>query len=147
MDFSRTSLFHGKGAMHRTEKERLYLAPKGFNTNSVQLLPLYHDIISNIHVCCFACMDVHLKWFCMHEIFLWKIIIYENLNEDSQSKDTSRPYPRPFMCLAIRCCSFLWKLCKTLFWCKTLGKGIEYALVKFLVPFLVNNGRCPNFLD
>ena len=51
------------------------------------------------------------------------------------------------MCLAIRCCSFLWKLCKTLFWCKTLGKGIEYALVKFLVPFLVNNGRCPNFLD
>ena len=34
-----------------------------------------------------------------------------------------------------RCCPLLWKLCKALFWCKTIRKGIELGVVKFLVPF------------
>ena len=34
-----------------TETERLFLATKSFNTNLVHVLPLYHVIISNLHVC------------------------------------------------------------------------------------------------
>ena len=34
-----------------TETERSFLATKSFNTNLVHVLPLYHVIISNLHVC------------------------------------------------------------------------------------------------
>ena len=33
-----------------TEKQRLFLAAKGFNTNLVQCLPPYYVIISNVHL-------------------------------------------------------------------------------------------------
>ena len=58
---------------------------------------------------------------------------------------------------AIGRCLLLWKLSKALLWCKTLRKGIELGVVKFLVPFffflfkklpfLANIGHCINFLD
>ena len=31
---------------------RLFIAAKGFNTDLVHLLPSYHVIVSNVHVCC-----------------------------------------------------------------------------------------------
>ena len=34
-----------------TETERSFLATKSFNTNLVHVLPLYHVIISNLHIC------------------------------------------------------------------------------------------------
>ena len=43
-----------------TEIEMLFLAPKGFKTNLVQFLPLYHVIISNVHVCSFTCTISHV---------------------------------------------------------------------------------------
>ena len=46
--------------MHRTERERPFLAAKGFNTNLVQFLPPYHVIISNVHICCFMGTICHV---------------------------------------------------------------------------------------
>ena len=40
------SIIYRKRAIQRTEIERLFLAAKGFNTNLVQFLLLYHVIIS-----------------------------------------------------------------------------------------------------
>ena len=42
-----------------TEIERPFLAAKDFNTNLIRFLPLYHVIISNMHVCSFTCMLSH----------------------------------------------------------------------------------------
>ena len=42
------SIIDRKGAIHRSEIGRLCLAAKGFITNLVQLLPLYHVRISNV---------------------------------------------------------------------------------------------------
>ena len=39
------------------------------------------------------------------------------------------------MRLAVGRCSLLRKLCKALFYCKTLKKVTELRVVKFLVPF------------
>ena len=44
-------MVYRKKAVHRTEIAGLFLAAKGFNTNLVHFLPLYHVIISNVHVC------------------------------------------------------------------------------------------------
>ena len=46
----------------------------------------------------------------------------------------------------------LWKLCKALFWCKTLRKGLNKSGEIFdvffqKVTFLANVRHCPNFLD
>ena len=54
------SIVYRKGAIHRTEIDRLFLAAKGFNTNLVHFLPLYHDIISNAHICSFMDMISHM---------------------------------------------------------------------------------------
>ena len=54
------SIIYRKGIIHRTEIERPFLAGKGFNTNLVQFLLPYHVIISNVHVCSFACTISHL---------------------------------------------------------------------------------------
>ena len=43
-----------------TEIESPLLAPKGFNTNSVQCLPLYNVIISKVHVYSFTCTISHV---------------------------------------------------------------------------------------
>ena len=66
------SIIYRKRAIHKTEIEMPFLAVKGFNTNLVQFLPLYHVIISNMHVCSVRCMDVHVKWFCTHKILCKK---------------------------------------------------------------------------
>ena len=67
--------------MHRTDIERPFLAPTGFNTNLVQFLPC----IMLLSVSCRSallrerfptCMDVHLKLF---DLCTRKIIIYEDL--------------------------------------------------------------------
>ena len=50
-----------KGATHRTEIERSFLAAKGFNTNLVQFLPLYHVIISIVLVFSFTCTISHMR--------------------------------------------------------------------------------------
>ena len=42
------SIIDKKGAMHRTETERPFLAEKGYDTNLVQFLPPYNIIISNV---------------------------------------------------------------------------------------------------
>ena len=49
-----------KGAIHRTEIERPFLAAKSFNANLVQFLTPYHVIISNVHVSSFACTISHV---------------------------------------------------------------------------------------
>ena len=49
------SIIYRKRAIHKTEIEMPFLAVKGFNTNLVQFLPLYHVIISNVHVYSFSC--------------------------------------------------------------------------------------------
>ena len=49
--------------MHRTEIERPFLAAKGCNTNSVQFLPPYYVIISQVQVCSFSLTIPHV-----HEI-------------------------------------------------------------------------------
>ena len=46
--------------MHWTDIERPFLAAKGFNTNLVQFLPLYHVIVSIMHVCSFKCTISHM---------------------------------------------------------------------------------------
>ena len=43
-----------------TKIDRPFLAAKGFNTNSVQCLPLYYVIISKVHVCSFMCTISHM---------------------------------------------------------------------------------------
>ena len=40
------SIIYRKGAIHKTEIERPFLATKGFNTNLVQFVSPYHIIIS-----------------------------------------------------------------------------------------------------
>ena len=50
----------------------LFLAAKGFNTNLVQFLLLYHVIVSNMHVYSFVCTDVHVKWFYAHKLLCTK---------------------------------------------------------------------------
>ena len=77
-----------KGAMHRTEIEKPFLvakAAKGFNTNLVHFLLLYHVISSNVHVCSYG-YDFPRVRTCTLNGFAWtksrvrKIIIYEGLN-------------------------------------------------------------------
>ena len=55
------SITYWKGAIHRNEVERQFLAAKGFNTDLVHFLLLYQVIISNVHVCSFTgtISDVH----------------------------------------------------------------------------------------
>ena len=60
------SIIYRKGAIHRTEVERPFLAVKGFDANLVQFLPPYHVIISNMHIFSFTCTNVHLKRFYVH---------------------------------------------------------------------------------
>ena len=55
-----SSIIYWKGAIHRTEIEKLFLTAKGFNTNIVQFLMSYHVIISNLHVCFFTCTISHM---------------------------------------------------------------------------------------
>ena len=57
------SLICRKEAIHRTEIERPFLAAKGCNTNSVQFLPPYYVIISQVQVCSFSLTIPHV-----HEI-------------------------------------------------------------------------------
>ena len=61
--------------MHSTEKEKLFLATKGFNNNLVHFVPLYH-IVSNVSVLLWVwfslCTSIHLKLFCMHKILCTK---------------------------------------------------------------------------
>ena len=71
--------------MHMSEIERPFLVAKGFNTNSVQCLPLYYVIISKVHICSFTCTISHMHR-CAPKMVLHaqnlvykKIIIYEGL--------------------------------------------------------------------
>ena len=57
-----------------TEIERPFLAAKGFNTNSVQCLPLYYVIISKVHVFFFTCTISHVHRLAQFVIFNpWKV--------------------------------------------------------------------------
>ena len=58
-DTNRFSIIYRKGTVHRTEIERPFLATKGFNTNLVQFLLLYHVIINNVHIS-FSCTISHV---------------------------------------------------------------------------------------
>ena len=49
-----------KGALHRTEIERLLLAAKGVSTNLVHFLPPYHVIISNMYIYSFTGTISHI---------------------------------------------------------------------------------------
>ena len=54
-------MIYRKGAIHRTEIKRPFLAAKGFNTNLViHFLVLYHAIISSVYVCLFTGMISHV---------------------------------------------------------------------------------------
>ena len=46
--------------MHTAERERPFLAAKGFNTNLVRSLPSYHVIINKVHVFPFTCTISHV---------------------------------------------------------------------------------------
>ena len=78
------SIIYWKGAIHRTEIERPFLASKYLNTNLVKFLLPFHVVISNVHFCSFTCTisDVHrrsLKRFCVQKILstknynLWRL--------------------------------------------------------------------------
>ena len=68
-----------------TKIERPFLAAKGFNTNSVQCLPLYYAFISKVHVCSFTFTISHVHRRApktvLHarNLMYEKIIIYEGL--------------------------------------------------------------------
>ena len=53
------SIIYRKGAIHRTEIERLVLAAQDFSTN-IQFLPPHNVVISNVHICPFACLISHI---------------------------------------------------------------------------------------
>ena len=79
------SIMYRKGAIHMTEIESPLLAPKGFNTNSVQCLPLYNVIISKVHVYSFTCTISHVHGRApkmvlqARNLVYKKIMIYEGL--------------------------------------------------------------------
>ena len=66
--------------------ERPFLAAKNFNADLVQFLPPFYGIISNVHVSCFTCKEVHLNRFCVH-----KKLIHEGLTLQSNSRQTDKP--------------------------------------------------------
>ena len=51
-----------------TEIQRPFLIAMGSNINLVQFLPPYPVIISKVHISSFMCMNMHVKWFCLHKI-------------------------------------------------------------------------------
>ena len=76
------SIIYSKGAIHRVEKERLFLALKGINTNLVHFLLVPHFIISNVHVYSFTCTIFHVHsfvCFVCRKYCVQIIIIYEGL--------------------------------------------------------------------
>ena len=64
--------------MHRTEIERLCLAAKGFNTDLVQFILLYH-VISNVHVCSFTRTIPHMHGRAPKTVLLARNFVYEKL--------------------------------------------------------------------
>ena len=83
------SIIYRKGAVHATKIDLSILAAKRFNPNLVHFLLLNHYYyMSLLLVTCMLstlqawfpmCMDVQQKRFCVHEICVQKIIIYEGL--------------------------------------------------------------------
>ena len=68
-----------KGVVHRTEIERLFLAAKGFNTNLVYFLSLYHVIISNVHVCFFMGTTSHVHGRAPKTVWHARSLVYQKL--------------------------------------------------------------------
>ena len=73
----KASIIYRKGAIHRPEIERPFLAAKSFDAKVEQFLPLYHVLISNAQVPFFTCTFSHMhgcepKQFGVHEIFCTK---------------------------------------------------------------------------
>ena len=71
------SITYGKGAVHRTERERPFLVSNCFNINLVHFVPVYQVVISNVHLCSltgiiFRAHGPAPKRFCMHEILCTK---------------------------------------------------------------------------
>ena len=60
-----------------TKIERPFLAANGFNTNLVHFLPLYHVIISNMHVCSFTCTISHVHWLATKTVLRAQDLVYE----------------------------------------------------------------------
>ena len=65
--------------MHRSEIERPFLAAKGFNTNLVQFLSLYHVIISNVQVCSFTCTIYHVPGFAPKTVLRARNLVHKKL--------------------------------------------------------------------
>ena len=70
-------VMYSKGAVHRTEIGRPFLAAKGFNNYLRHFLLAYDVTISNIHIYSLqarfpTCMNVHLNRVCMNEILCTK---------------------------------------------------------------------------
>ena len=81
-----SSIIYRRGAIHRTEIERPFLAGKDFKTNLEQFLLPYHVIISNVHVYSFRCRISHAHGRAPKTVLhARKKLIYESLN--SSSKD------------------------------------------------------------
>ena len=73
------SITYRKGAVHRTERERLFLAAKGFNNNLVQFLPLYH-VISNVCICSFMCTRIpYVHGHASKRVLGAQDLVYKNL--------------------------------------------------------------------
>ena len=69
-----------KGAIHRTEIARPFLAAKGFNTNLEQFIMLYHVIISNVNVCSFTCTISHMHVHVPKTVLDARKLVYDNYN-------------------------------------------------------------------
>ena len=77
-----------EGAIQRTKIQRPFWAAKGFNANLAQFQNFYHRVMlwlvtytsALLRAQFSTCMEVHLKWFCVHKTRGQKIIIYEGLN-------------------------------------------------------------------
>ena len=63
-----------------TEKERLFLVAKDFNTNLVHFLPPYHVIVSNVDACSFKGMISHVHGHAPKMVLHARNLVYENLS-------------------------------------------------------------------
>ena len=73
------SIIYRKGVMYWNETERPFLSVKGFNTPLVHFLPKYYVIISNMHVCSFACTIFHVHGRAPKMVLCARNLAYEKL--------------------------------------------------------------------
>ena len=76
---NRNSIASRKVTKRKTVTERPLLVAKGFRTNLVQFLPLYHVIVSSVHVCSFTCTIPHVHKRAPKMVLHARNLVYQKL--------------------------------------------------------------------